>query len=136
MLTDDERDDAINILEHTRERHEKPMLIKGNLGKYMTPNFTESYVKDKGSKKNKERAVQLLCFPSFTLAPYSSQTPSTPPHLHPMRTLLQSSNSNTTKTRELQQAVCNLEHSRKGFCFHVSQIWCLNLNNGNVLSLR
>lgn len=115
-MTSIEKTDAIKILEFARDRDERSIVTpKGIKGKYMDTNtyFTES------------GEVLLSCFPYFCLAPYSRDLSSNESHLHPMRTLLQSTKSSIPKQRDMQQAVCKLGRLHNDRCFHVPQVWCL-----------
>ncbi|KAI9870996.1 MAG: hypothetical protein M1830_003546, partial [Pleopsidium flavum] len=104
-LDEDERQDAIALLERTRETYEKPILTpEGTKGKYLEPHFAEENVYNRRLKVKKERSAQLLCIPYFCLAPYLTHSLSHASQLHPMRTLLQSSYSSAPKKRDLQQA--------------------------------
>lgn len=139
-LNENERLDTTTILERVRETHERPILTpNGTNGKYMEPNLVEEVVYDnKYKKKKRESRALLLCLPYFSLGPYSAQAASSLPmqDLHPLRTLLQSSFGLTPRKRDMQQAVCGLNHAAEGHCYHVPQIWCIVLNDSMYLPLR
>ncbi|RDW68486.1 hypothetical protein BP5796_09143 [Coleophoma crateriformis] len=134
-LDEDYKQDIAALLERTREAHEQSILTSdGPRGKYLEACLDEEVILNKHEKKNKAHTIRFLCLPYFFLAPYSGYTLPNTSSLHPMKTLLQYSSASTSKKRDLDQAVCRLEYTKKGNCYHVPQIWCLILDNDILLT--
>ena len=98
----------------------------------MEPGFLQETLSQGDGPKEKSsraRTVTWLCLPYFCLEEYSGVLSTSRPGSHPMRTLLQARFSLVHKERDLQQAVCNMIGTAQGFCFHISQIWCLILDD-------
>ena len=100
--------------------------------RFMEPGFLQETLSQGDGPKEKSsraRTVTWLCLPYFCLEEYSGVLSTSRPGSHPMRTLLQARFSLVHKERDLQQAVCNMIGTPQGFCFHISQIWCLILDD-------
>ncbi len=75
------------------------------------------------------RTVTWICLPYFTLEPYSGLAGASKQKGFPALTLLQTKYLRTTRSRDMQQAVCQQKDVASGLCFYVSQLWCLILDN-------
>lgn len=128
-LGDVEKYKARNLLKDVK-RYEKPLQTsQGIRGSYVEAVCSSIEPED---GKQDEPGMIFLCLPYFVLASLSKQSPSQRPETHQLRTLLQYSRGHTSRSRDLQQAVCHLDHSPKGQCFHVSYLWCLVIGNGKT----
>ncbi len=74
-------------------------------------------------------SVTWIGLPYFSLEPYSGLSGTASPKCFATPTLLQTKYSRTTRNREMQQAVCQQKGVSPAACFHVSQLWCLILDN-------
>lgn len=74
--------------------------------------------------------VTWMCLPYFSLQKYAENLSGLPSSSHPIRTLLQSHFSFAQKGRDMQQAVCKLSGTPPEHCFHIAQVWCLVLDDG------
>ena len=128
-LRDEEKYRACNLLKDVKQ-YEKPLQSsQGMQGSYVEA--VCSHIESKDVKKDEPQVV-FLCLPYFELASLSKQSPSYPRGNHQLRTLLQHSHGHTSKSRDLQQAVCHLDQAPKGHCFHISDLWCLIIGSGKL----
>ena len=129
-LRDKEKSRACNLLKDVKQ-YEKPLQSsQGMKGSYVEA--VCSHIEPEDVEKD-ELQVVFLCLPYFELASFSRQSLS--PHsrgTHQLRTLLQYSHGHTSKSRDLQQAVCHLDQAPKGHCFHISYLWCLVIGSGKL----
>ena len=126
---DEEKHKACNLLKDVKQ-YEKPLQTsQGIQGSYVEA--VCSSIEAEGVKKNEPQVV-FLCLPYFELASLSKQSPSHSRGNHQLRTLLQYSHGHTSKSRDLQQAVCHLDQAPKGHCFHISYLWCLIIGRGEL----
>ena len=135
-IEDEEKYRARNLLKDVKENYEKPLqTLDGSKGRYVEA--VCSSIGPEGVKKD-EPLMILLCLPYFEIAPLSGHSSSQTPKTHQLRTLLQYSSSHTSrsKSRELQQAVCHVNQSPEGHCFHISYLWCLVIGNGTFEDQR
>ena len=129
-LTDDEKYKARKLLEDVKEQHGKPLhTFEGTQATYVEAVCSSAEV---GYDEKDQPSVILLCLPYFELAPLFGKSPSHDSRVHQLRTLLQYSSTHTPtrNSKDLQQAVCHLDSSPKGHCYHVSDLWCLFIGNG------
>lgn len=111
------------------------ICLRERRGRYLEPNVTAHSFRnsDDASERSilaKERPALFFCMPYFGLAPYTTYVPSQTSTFYPLRTLLQSWHMSTSKKRDMQQAICDLQYPTKGYVFHVPQLWCLMLGDG------
>ncbi|KAI9740615.1 MAG: hypothetical protein M1834_005196 [Cirrosporium novae-zelandiae] len=134
-LTEVQKKGISKLFTHVKKRHDKPMkTLKGNGCSSMFPSFVqETLPLEDGQKDPRPRKVTWLCLPYFCLEKYTEEQPKFTAS-HPMITLLQAQNSMTSKIRDLQQAVCELENTPEGHCFHIAQIWYLILEDSLIVS--
>ena len=96
----------------------------------MEPRYFEvpisSFAREKGASTAMAR---WICLPYFSLKQYGGLLSATNVALFPDQTLLQGQYSRATEQRDMQQAVCQLGTANRGECFHISQLWCLTLDN-------
>lgn len=76
-------------------------------------------------------SARWICIPFFSLEQYSGLLAGTSTSLFPAQTLLQVQYSRNTVARDMEQAVVQLGIAERGECFHVSQLWCLVIDNSN-----
>jgi len=130
-LTPSEKGMIKQHLRRLRNQTEKPLVTPvGYQGRYMEPTMIQELnLQSATSKSHLDTSVIALCLPYFLLDEYSSNSEVPKSAKHPTRTLLQSSISTTAQERDMRQAVCKLSVKQTGYCFHVSQLWCLILND-------
>lgn len=74
--------------------------------------------------------VTWVCLPYLSLEPYSGLLgDSNRTNSFPAPTLLQARYPRTPRNRDMQQVVCQQKGPARGLCLHVSQIWCLIIDN-------
>ncbi|OCL08847.1 hypothetical protein AOQ84DRAFT_388562 [Glonium stellatum] len=130
-LAPDEKDLIKRHLKRLRNFHEKPLVTPmGYQGRYMEPVVLQDLTSQvTSSKAYLDTGVIALCLPYFLLDEYSPNSEFPNSTKHPTRSLLQSSISSTAQERDMRQAVCKAPATQPGHCFHVSQLWCLILND-------
>ena len=132
-LTSSERGIVKQHLRRLRNQTEHHLMTStGCQGRYMEPTMIQGLnLQPASSKSHLDTSVVALCLPYFSLDKYSSNSEDPKSTKHPTRTLLQSSISTTAQERDMRQAVCRLPVpvEQTGYCFHVSQLWCLILND-------
>lgn len=129
-LTDEEKEKAKKLLEDVQKQYEKPLqTFEGIRASYVEAVCCSAGV---GDERKEEPRIILLCLPYFELAPLFGKSLTQSSRVHQLRTLLQYSNTHapTSNSKDLQQAICHLDSSRKGHCYHVSSLWCLFIANG------
>jgi hypothetical protein len=75
-------------------------------------------------------SARWICIPYFSLEQYSGLLSASNLSLFPAQTLLQAQYSRNNVQRDMEQAVCQLGHAKRGECFHISQLWCVVIDNG------
>ncbi|KAK4149610.1 hypothetical protein C8A00DRAFT_18724 [Chaetomidium leptoderma] len=80
------------------------------------------------------RSVTWVCLPYFSLEPYSGLLGANSTKSFPTPTLLQARYPRTARNRDMQQAVCQQKGVSRGLCFHISQLWCLILDNSLLVT--
>lgn len=90
--------------------------------------------------RDPEKRTASACFfslPFFSLQRYDvGGIRSLPPGSdeHPARPLVQMQTRSLSERRELAQAICQLPSTPKGQLLHVSQVWCLVVNDDTLLT--
>lgn len=108
---------------------------KGYKVGYMEPRYMEATI-EKSDKKadtihdDRPPAAKWICLPYFVLRQYSGLLDGSNLSAFPTQTLLQAQYSRSTQQRDMSQAVCELGTANKGECFHIAQLWCLILDDG------
>jgi hypothetical protein len=74
------------------------------------------------------RCVSWLSLPYFSLEKYAGRRGELEPNSFPIQTLLQAQFSRNTHKRDTLQAVCMI-NNRQDIMFHVSQFWCVVLDD-------
>ncbi|KAK4168267.1 magnesium transport protein cora [Cladorrhinum sp. PSN259] len=108
----------------------------GGLVPHMEPRFTQIPIPTDGNLKQSfvPPSVSWLCLPYFTLENYSGLLAADSPSSFPTETLLQAKLPRTARDRDMQQAVRQQKGTPAGLCFHVSQLWCLVVDNSLLLT--
>ncbi|KAF1812448.1 hypothetical protein P152DRAFT_449192 [Eremomyces bilateralis CBS 781.70] len=128
-LDDDDRSLITESLEHVRTNEQALRTANGVAGRHL-PNLSYRGIQRKHtSPGEKEKSVYINCFPYFSLERYAAVALPDNAALHTGLPLLQTLYSSARKDRDLQQAICKLPDTRKGSCFHVSQIWSMVLDD-------
>ena len=104
----------------------------------MTPGFydLEFSPDDSLGGRAVKKFASWLCQPFFTLQKYSGDLSAYKTGSHPVHTLCQIRSHAAKKERDMQQAVCNLQDSDPGVCFHVAQVWSITVADGTSILLR
>jgi hypothetical protein len=109
---------------------------KGAKVGYLDPKYIEVPLKSLEEKAMTSDSVtgsaRWICIPYFSLEQYSGLLAATSVSLFPAQTLLQVQYSRNTAARDMEQAVVQLGNAERGECFHISQLWCLVIDNSNV----
>ncbi|KAM5383633.1 hypothetical protein ACJZ2D_001870 [Fusarium nematophilum] len=79
-------------------------------------------------------SARWICVPYFSLEQYSGLLAASSLSLFPSQTLLQAQYSRNTAPRDMEQAVCQLGNVNRGECFHISQLWCLAIDNSLLVT--
>ncbi|GKU19279.1 unnamed protein product [Fusarium langsethiae] len=79
-------------------------------------------------------SARWICIPYFSLEQYSGLIAATSSSLFPAQTLLQFQYSRNTLARDMEQAVVQLGNAERGECFHISQLWCLTIDNSLIVT--
>ncbi|KAK3987253.1 hypothetical protein QBC44DRAFT_246283 [Cladorrhinum sp. PSN332] len=109
----------------------------GPLVPHMDPRFTQIPIPCDGNLREQtyvSRTVSWLCLPYFTLENYSGLLTAESGSAFPVETLLQAKLPRTTRERDMQQAVRQQKGTPAGLCFHVSQLWCLVVDNSLLIT--
>lgn len=106
---------------------------------YIEPKMVEiSLEKPKYTQMEKQDAntpmVKWICIPYFALQEYSGLSAGTSTATFPNQTLLQMQYSRIPQQRDLDQAICQLGIAEKDECFHISQLWCVVIDNSKQTS--
>ncbi|CAJ0546131.1 Ff.00g096040.m01.CDS01 [Fusarium sp. VM40] len=79
-------------------------------------------------------SARWICIPYFSLEQYSGLLAATSMSLFPAQTLLQVQYSRNTAARDMEQAVVQLGNADRGECFHISQLWCLVIDDSLIVT--
>ncbi|KAF4448955.1 hypothetical protein FALBO_16728 [Fusarium albosuccineum] len=79
-------------------------------------------------------SARWISIPYFSLEQYSGLLAASSPSLFPAQTLLQVQYSRNTYSRDMEQAVRQLGNTERGECFHISQLWCLVIDNSLLVT--
>ncbi|KAM0345277.1 hypothetical protein ACHAPU_006676 [Fusarium lateritium] len=111
---------------------------KGAKVGYLDPKYIEVPLKSlKQEVKTSDTttgSARWICIPYFSLEQYSGLLAATSMSLFPAQTLLQSQYSRNTAARDMEQAVVQLGNAEHGECFHISQLWCLVIDNSLIVT--
>lgn len=107
---------------------------KGAKVGYMEPRSIEIPLKLMAKKKTADTeegmgSARWISIPYFSLEQYSGLLSASNLASFPPQTLLQAQYSRNTAQRDMEQAVCQLGTAKRGQCFHISQLWCIVLDN-------
>lgn len=80
------------------------------------------------------RVANWICIPYFRLQQYAESPAASNTALFPTQTLLQAQYSRSSQQRDMDQAVCQLGQVPRGYCFHISQLWCLIVGNSVLVT--
>ncbi|KAF4437381.1 hypothetical protein FACUT_5763 [Fusarium acutatum] len=106
---------------------------KGTKVGYLDPKYIEVPLKplkaEAMSSGSVSGSARWICIPFFSLEQYSGLLAAASASLFPAQTLLQVQYSRNTVARDMEQAVVQLGNAERGECFHISQLWCLVIDN-------
>ena len=74
-------------------------------------------------------SARWICIPYFSLQQYSGLLAASSASVFPAQTLLQAQYSRNTVARDMEQAVVRLGNAGREKCFHISQLWCVTIDN-------
>ncbi len=106
----------------------KVQTLQGTYVRSLEPSFRHDPV-IADVKPQRDQGVTWICLPYFSLEPYSGLLGAQNTKSFPTPTLLQARYSQTTRERDMEQVVCQKQRDPQRLCFHVSQLWCLILDN-------
>ncbi|CAM1507046.1 Fc.00g066870.m01.CDS01 [Cosmosporella sp. VM-42] len=111
---------------------------KGAKVGYLEPRSVEVPLKSKDkkqpSKNSSSENARWICIPYFSLEQYSGLLAASSLASFPTQTLLQAQYSRNTLQRDMEQAVCQLGTAKRGECFHISQLWCIVVDNSLLVT--
>ncbi|KAL7805594.1 hypothetical protein V8C26DRAFT_424604 [Trichoderma gracile] len=103
---------------------------------YMEPRCIQTPILSPEKKATDESHVaNWICIPYFRLQQYAESPLVSNTALFPAQTLLQSQYSRSSQQRDMDQAVCQLGQVPRGYCFHISQLWCLIVGNRTTVKV-
>ncbi|KAF5571820.1 hypothetical protein FPHYL_158 [Fusarium phyllophilum] len=106
---------------------------KGTKVGYLDPKCIEVPLKPLKAEAMSSSSVsglaRWICIPFFSLEQYSGLLAAASASLFPAQTFLQVQYSRNTVARDMEQAVVQLGNAERGECFHISQLWCLIIDN-------
>ncbi|KAF4997797.1 hypothetical protein FGRMN_3635 [Fusarium graminum] len=109
---------------------------KGAKVGYLDPKYIEVPLKSLKQEVNTSDttigSARWICIPYFSLEQCSGLLAATSMSLFPAQTLLQAQYSRNTAARDMEQAVVQLGNAERGECFHISQLWCLVIDNSLI----
>ncbi|KAI2464473.1 hypothetical protein F4781DRAFT_70403 [Annulohypoxylon bovei var. microspora] len=135
-VTDSERNGFAKLLAEVRKTSVKVRpTSKGSNVRHMDPRSIRVTIPPDGrSKSQTSRFLTWLCVPYFSLEKYSGLLSASTASSFPIETLLQSEYGRTTQERDMQQAACQNGEVPEGNCFHISQLWCIVLDNSLLIT--
>lgn len=83
-------------------------------------------------KQSSDATLKWACLPYFNLQQYSGLLAGTGNASFPSWTLLQQHYRAISEQRDMEQAVAQLGAAPKGHVFHISQLWCVVLDNSKI----
>ncbi|PCD45437.1 hypothetical protein AU210_000871 [Fusarium oxysporum f. sp. radicis-cucumerinum] len=111
---------------------------KGAKVGYLDPKYIEVPLKPLKAEAMSSGSVtgsaRWICIPFFSLEQYSGLLAAASASLFPAQTLLQVQYSRNTVARDMEQAVVQLGNAERGECFHISQLWCLVIDNSLIVT--
>jgi hypothetical protein len=117
---------AVKTIETSRGRHVS----------YMEPSCIQEHLPTDNTLKGQTinpRTVTWVCLPYFTLEKYSGLEGGASSGAFPVQTLLQAQFSRVARSRDMQQVVARDRQVPSGFCYHIAQLWCLVLDNCELM---
>ena len=129
-LTSNEKARLQNTLANIKRDFVKQVqTLQGTYVRSLEPKFRHDPLISDG-KPQSDQGVTWVCLPYFSLEPYSGLLGAQQnTKFFPTPTLLQARYSQTTRERDMEQVVCQRQGDPQRQCFHVSQLWCLILDN-------
>lgn len=124
----------MELLEYV-ENQITPVETEKGKGRQMDP-FVKCSFETARRRVSPSNILLWLCFPYFSLDRYQPRELPNGSLDHPARTLMQIYDSNQSKSRDLQQAVTKYDASNADKCLHVSQLWCLVINQSQLPHLQ
>ncbi|KAI1065854.1 hypothetical protein LB507_000357 [Fusarium sp. FIESC RH6] len=79
-------------------------------------------------------SARWICIPYFSLQQYSGLLAASSASVFPAQTLLQAQYSRNTVARDMEQAVVRLGNAGREKCFHISQLWCVTIDNSLIVT--
>lgn len=131
-LTDAERAGLERVVTIVKRDHVKTIQVSnGRKARLMEPRLRHGQFGERHAEGSHN--VTWVSIPYFSLERQNGLMgpKQSAPFLTP--TLLQSRFSRTTRSRDMEQAVCQLKGAPQGYCFHVAQLWCLVLDSCMLL---
>ena len=133
-LSEAERVSIGKLLAEARKLSKTKQTADGSHVKYMPPRCLKMPLAPNDSEKSQNtqnRSIIWLCIPYLSLEEYSGLGSSKNPAGYPNQTLWQAQYSGNPPQRDMEQVVCqmNLDSRSPRACLHISQLWCIILDN-------
>jgi hypothetical protein len=100
-------------------------------GKHLEPGVLRSdgyYEVEEATKPGK--SATFLAFPYFSVKAVREGADASNPSLYPTRSLLELAYSlDSTRQRDMEQAICKTGHCQNGHVLHVPQVWVVIVNS-------
>ena len=133
-LSETDRASIAKLLAEARKLSRRKHTADGADVKHMPPRCLQMPLPSDNSEKTQEThkpSITWLCVPYFSLEPYSGLGSSKNPAEYPNQTLWQAQYSGNPPERDMEQVVCQLNSGSlpPRTCFHISQLWCIVLDN-------
>ncbi|KAL8341987.1 hypothetical protein RB601_005236 [Gaeumannomyces tritici] len=138
-LPDGDRTVLVKLLTEVKRNYIKTKQTnKGSNVRFMEPRYFQLPLPSEDSAKgqsSRRRTITWICIPYFSLEKYAGLGSATMASQYPNQALLQAQYSRINRERDMQQAVCQLGGSlAPGSCFHISQLWCIVIDNSFLIT--
>jgi hypothetical protein len=103
---------------------------QGGESQYLEGNLVFNHIQSAWSQSHtRKHSVMFFSLPYFRLEKFENRALNRKTNAHASRTLLQVLYSSSDRSRELQQAVCQLPQTKRNHGFHVDSAWCCMIND-------
>ncbi|KAF1951942.1 hypothetical protein CC80DRAFT_190551 [Byssothecium circinans] len=119
-----------------RKQYEKTFFGRyATQGRYLEPFvFQQLWLQPSTAQSHLNRKITVVCMPFFLLEDRVRYIRLQSPTNHAPLTLLQSDVSTIETDRDLRQVICKSVSGQRHRAFYVSQLWCLILDDGKILT--
>ena len=131
-LGESDRNGVIKLLADVKKTSKSKQTASGSHIRYIPPKFIRAMLPPENTPRietPKKRFATWMCIPYFSLEEYSGFLSAKSPTASPNQTLWQAQYSGNPQTRDMQQVVCQTGNVPPKCCFHISQLWCVVVDN-------